>query len=180
MAFSKDPEQYTDTERQILILATENVITIPCEDERTAIHIRHRLYALRRATLDIADKIRIFEAAGKPTDYLKTPFVRMAPALIKVSIQLMPDKTTLEVGGVAVSNVDQILLSAIKAAGHTTVVEKSQTRMKEAEKGFTKPIDLEPTVEAEPSIDKASTIIQQRYKLLDKTIKPPPDDDETA
>lgn len=118
MAFSKDPEAYTSGEHQVLIEATTETVEVPCPDEKTAMHIRHRLYALRRAAIETYDKVLILEAVKKPTAHLLTPLVKCATALRGVTIGRSSDKLTLLVGrGAASTDVEEILTAALKKAG---------------------------------------------------------------
>jgi len=127
MAFSKDPEAYTAGEHQVLIEGTTETVEVPCPDEKTAMHIRHRLYALRRAAIETYDKALMLEAVKKPTAHLLSPLVRCATALRGVTIGRSADKLTLLVGrGAASTNVEDILTSALKKAGKTVRREQEE------------------------------------------------------
>ena len=125
MAFSKDPEAYTAGEHQVLIEATTETVEVPCPNEKTAMHIRHRLYALRRAVIDTYDKVLMLESVGKPTAHLLSPLVKCATALRGVTIGRSADKLTLLIGrGAASTDVEDILTAALRGAGK--VVRREQ------------------------------------------------------
>ena len=118
MAFSKDPEAYTAGEHQVLIEATTETVEVPVPNEKVGMHIRHRLYALRRAAIETYDKVLMLESVGKPTAHLLSPLVKCATALRGVTIGRSKDKLTLLVGkGAAATNVEDILTAALKGAG---------------------------------------------------------------
>lgn len=118
MAFSKDPETYNSEEHQVLIEATTETIVIPCPSAESATHIRHRLYALRRAAINTYDKALLLQGAGKPYEHLLVPLVKTATALRALSIGRSEDKKTLYIGrGAASTDVASVLSAALRRQG---------------------------------------------------------------
>ncbi len=125
MAFSKDPNVYHEEERRILILATTETVEIECKDRKEAAYYRHRFYALRKATIEMAEKVELLRAAGKSFEHLLTPIVQVAAGLREVTVGLnQQDKRTLYVGrGASVGDRLGTLQQALHRAGHSTQEE---------------------------------------------------------
>lgn len=127
MAFSKDPFSYHPEEQQALLFAISEDLPITCDSAKHAVHLRHRLYALRKAVVELYDKGLALESAGKPAAFMKEPLIVLAPQIRQLSINLPKDSTILTLGiGAAQTNSVGAIQRALQAKGAPTVQEQTQ------------------------------------------------------
>lgn len=164
MPFSKDPFMYHPEEREIMLGAISETITINCASEKQAMHLRHKLYALRRAVVDFHAKLLLMDAAGKPAPQLNEPIISLAPQIQKVTIGWKKGSTVLTIGeGASAADTISVLQDALRSKGLPTAEDKQQ-----AVADSFNPKQFEHLTEGaadnvEPEEDKADDIIKTMF-----------------
>ena len=99
MGSSRDPMNYDEEERALMLAACGETIRLEFDDKKDAYNQRGRLYGLRKAAQVGYDRLQVLLKQKKPTIGYDNEFIRAAPALRTIGIRYGNDEHTVLVMG---------------------------------------------------------------------------------
>jgi len=152
MPYSKDPMNYLDEERALMLAALGTTMRLVFSTHKQAYNQRSRLYGLRAAVATAYEKLQALEKKGADTRGYDDEIIRAAPAIRSIGVRYEDaGKTVLivERGGGIAPDVKNALQAALHNAGVATPKEKQEQDLNAMMKRLK---DVKPDDDSEPSL----------------------------
>lgn len=178
MAFSRDFTTYTEKETDILLAALINPISIVLTSEKQAMHVRHRLYALRKAVTYAWEQKATLERKKLSVVHLDKPIIIAAQEVM--SLTILKEGTTLTVGRRLIAPaIDDALGAALANAGVRTTEDQRKAElaaMEERLRNYTPEKELETGDNVYKNFGKKKTSEEQQVSSIPEHPTPTPEE----